>query len=221
MTPLHKDHPEHSTYMRILEGATRLFADNGFEKTTIRQICETVGVNVAAINYHFGDKEALYFEVLAHAHREIHERHPILGGVSLEASGEAKLRAFIHSFLFRISAEDESAIFGRLMAHEMMQPTKALDHLVEIEIRPKAKMLRHIINEVAGRELPEDALRRLSYSIVGQVLFYKHACPVVDRLTPELKFNAGEIEALADHITAFSMAGIQATTAGVVPTPTG
>ena len=49
-----------TTKAKLLEAAGEEFADKGFEKATIRGICELAGANIAAVNYHFGDKEQLY-----------------------------------------------------------------------------------------------------------------------------------------------------------------
>ena len=56
------------TRQRILESAGKCFAAKGFASTTVREVCAAAGVNVAAINYHFGDKRRLYVEAVKHAH---------------------------------------------------------------------------------------------------------------------------------------------------------
>ena len=52
------------TKERILDTAERLFADHGFPATSLRDITQEAGVNLAAVNYHFGGKEGLLIEVL-------------------------------------------------------------------------------------------------------------------------------------------------------------
>ena len=52
------------TTERILDAAERLFADHGFEGTSIRDIVDSAKVNLAAIHYHFRSKEALLEAVL-------------------------------------------------------------------------------------------------------------------------------------------------------------
>ena len=54
----------------ILETAGEVFAEQGYRKATIRNICKRSGVNLAAINYYFGDKERLYLAVLKY-YREL------------------------------------------------------------------------------------------------------------------------------------------------------
>ena len=57
------------TKVRLLEAAGEEFAEKGYELARVRSICERAGANLAAVNYHFGDKEQLYLDVLREAHR--------------------------------------------------------------------------------------------------------------------------------------------------------
>ena len=63
--------PSDVTRERILKAAERLFADRGYEETSIRAIVAKARVNQAAINYHFGGKDGLYREVLRTAFRAL------------------------------------------------------------------------------------------------------------------------------------------------------
>lgn len=53
------------TKKRIIEVAKRVFAEKGFDGTSVRNITEEAGVNVSAIHYHFGSKEDVLLEILA------------------------------------------------------------------------------------------------------------------------------------------------------------
>lgn len=48
-----------ATVDRILDAAEKLFAEHGFAETSLRSITSKAGVNLAAVNYHFGSKKAL------------------------------------------------------------------------------------------------------------------------------------------------------------------
>ena len=65
--------PSNVTRERILKAAERLFADRGYDGTSIRAIVSKARVNQAAINYHFEGKDGLYREVLRTALRAMTE----------------------------------------------------------------------------------------------------------------------------------------------------
>jgi AcrR family transcriptional regulator len=64
------------TRQRLLEAAGAVFAERGFRATTVREICHRARANLAAVNYHFGDKERLYGAVLQYALRYALQKYP-------------------------------------------------------------------------------------------------------------------------------------------------
>ena len=60
----HVDTTSQDTKSRILDAAEQLFMEHGFEATSLRQLTSLAGVNLAAVNYHFGSKEELFQAVL-------------------------------------------------------------------------------------------------------------------------------------------------------------
>ena len=197
------------TRRQLLEAAGAVFAAAGFRNATVREICRRAGANIAAVNYHFGDKEALYAEVLRYAQQKAFEKYPLLPGMGIDASPADKLRAFIRSFLLRIFDSEPTAWFGKMMLREMIEPTGALDSLLEERMRPMADQIRDIVAEILGC-LPNDEQARLcSLSVVSQCVFYHHCRRMVARLFPEQRLDATAIEPLADHITRFSLAAMK------------
>jgi AcrR family transcriptional regulator len=197
------------TRTALLAAAGAVFAEHGFRDATVRDICERAGANVAAVNYHFGDKERLYREVLRHAMAEAHSRHPFDGGLPAGASAEARLRAFVHSLLSRLFDTGTQAWLGRLMAKEMIDPSSALDVLMTDRIAPMVEHLGAIIRDLLPPAVAEDTVWLTGFSIVSQCLFYNHCRSVVSRLRPRQLSDADAVERLTDHITRFSLAGIR------------
>src|SRR6266850_7915162 len=78
------------TEKRLLEAAGEIFAEHGYRAATVRQICEKARANIAAVNYHFGDKEGLYRAALRSVHRASAEKYPSKLGVSPATPPTAK-----------------------------------------------------------------------------------------------------------------------------------
>ena len=199
------------TRQRLLEAAGQVFAEQGYKKATVRDICRLAGANVAAINYHFGDKARLYSETFRHVIGEAMTKYPPNLGVSESDPADKKLHAFIRSFLFRILDTGRHAWFGKLISREMVEPTHALEERVNENIRPMAELLQAIIRELLGPVAagnPDD-VRRCATSVIGQIVFYHHCRPVLHKVFTDLKCTPDAIESLARHITEFSLAGIR------------
>jgi AcrR family transcriptional regulator len=205
------EHDLQHTRQRLLEAAGEVFADRGYKNATVREICRRAGANIAAVNYHFGDKQQLYSAALNFAHACV-KQFPLDAGLDESSSPEQRLHAFISGFLRGILAEGRPAWHGRLMAREMNEPTKVLDEIVANSIRPRFELLSSILRGLLGNDAPPELIQRCAQSIVGQMLFYHFAAPVLKRLFPRdarRAAPASSLSALADHINAFSLAGIR------------
>ena len=134
-----------------MEAAGKIFAEEGYPKATVRDICRQAGANIAAINYHFGDKKGLYLAVLKHYQEISFQTYPPDLGIKETQSPEEKLKAFIRSFLMRIMDEGRPAWFGKLLAREFTQPTWAFDILVKETIRPSFQILTGIVAAILGQ----------------------------------------------------------------------
>jgi AcrR family transcriptional regulator len=198
-----------ATRQRLIEAAGEVFADQGFRSATIRDICARAGANVAAVNYHFGDKERLYLSVLEHAHATSLSRYPPDLGTTGDSSPEERLRAFIRSFLLRLLDDGVPAWLGKLMAREMIEPTPALDDLVERVMRPLFRRLVGIVEDLAGDSADPERIRLCAQSVVGQCIFYRHAQECLLRLGPEAVCGRDRIEAISEHVVRFSLAAIR------------
>jgi len=201
--------PHDETRRQILEAAGEVFAEAGFGRATVREICRRAGANIAAVNYHFGDKETLYAEVLRDSQRMAFEKYPPLLGLAADTRPEEKLRAFVRSFLLRLFDNGPITRFGQIMSREMVEPTGALDALLKERLRPMAGLLRGILAEILRRSPDDERVRLCVFSLVSQCVFYHHCRTMISRLFPEQRLDASAVDHLAKHIAEFSLAALK------------
>jgi len=193
-----------ATRQRLLEAALEVFARDGFRGATIERICKKAGANIAAAHYHYGDKRKLYAAVFEHAERRAQADAPAEAPPT--GPPEARLRAVVAAFLRRLLDPGRPAWMAQLLAHELIDPTPALDRLVRRRMRANHEQVASIIRELAPGA-PIEAVRLATLSIVAQCVFYRHSAAIISRLYPDFD-PAREVEHIADHITRFSIAGL-------------
>jgi TetR/AcrR family transcriptional regulator, regulator of cefoperazone and chloramphenicol sensitivity len=195
---------------RILQAAGRVFADKGFRDATVREICQAAGVNLAAVNYHFGDKERLYIESVKLAHRLRVEDVPMPEWPA-DAAPADKLHDFIYAFLRRVLATDEVEAWQcQLMLRELMQQTRACEELVRDYVRPHFTLLQGIITELVPPGTGEVERHRIGFSIIGQCLHYRIAQPILRLLLSDDEFRQNDPMQLATHICRWTLAALGA-----------
>ena len=195
------------TRERLLETAGRVFAEKGFRATTVREICDRAGANIAAINYHFGGKRKLYAEVLSSIFGYIMGKYPPDLGQDEARTPEERLFAFVRSFLLRRLDPGRPAWHRKLLRREMVEPSPAKRAVIEKAIRQARALLRRILAELTGGADGEH-LDMCVASIVAQCLYYQHGRHVVSRVSRHAMVTPEGIEKLARHITEFSLAGV-------------
>lgn len=188
---------------RVLAAAREVFAEFGFKGATVREICRHAGVNVAAVNYHFSSKEALFMAALTF--------EPINTLMCADGSAlcaQARLTRFMQELITRLMNETGTPQ-SRLMVRELVEPTLALDSIVKDVIAPLHEYVGKLVREIVGDKVGADEVRRCVFSIFGQCAFYRNAAEVIRRMHPDLKYDQKEIEATAKHIVEFSLAGLE------------
>src|ERR1041384_1373603 len=200
---------------RILAAAGAVFAERGFQRTTVREIAARAGVNVAAGNYHYGSKKALYLEVLRAQFAEIRallrergaSRPPGEIGRLSRAQLVSLLRARVNVMLDLLLGPPPG-VHGTLMQREMCDPSEALPVIVEEFIAPMLGEMREIAARVEPR-LDAESVERCVFSIIGQALFYRFTLPALRMLDGLPTRSRAVTRELADHITEFSLAGME------------
>lgn len=165
--------PPHRTLDRLLLAAESLFAENGYDGTTLRQITRHAKVNLAAVNYHHGDKESLYLEVLARRIRPINQTR--LARLS-EAETQAAGGLVPLELLFRIMAEPlfdlcadtdgRGRQAARLLGRCLVEPLPFMADFLAAEFQPVMTRFGQALRRHTPALSPADFLWRLNF-VVG------------------------------------------------------
>lgn len=203
------------TCTRLLRAATDLFAERGFHGTGVREIALRAGVNVASANYHFGSKEELYLEVLrghfAAVRARLAERRAKVPAEVLSGMTRDELVGLLRSrvtTMIEFFVGPPASEHTRLMLRELLDPSAALPIAVDEFLRPEVRESRAILARLAPH-LDEATLERCVFSIMAPVLYHALAKPALLLMSGREEFPADFVTLLADHVTRFSLGGLQ------------
>lgn len=161
---------------KILQAASSLFAEQGFNDTTLRQITARAGVNLAAVNYHFGSKERLILALadasveplVLYLEKVLAERLALAPQrLSLDELIEMLMRALLHT---QRSSPEGLSVFMRLLDLAYMGRQQALrDHLVERFGARLQLFLQHLRQDSAP--MADDEFFWRLHFLLGSVIF--------------------------------------------------
>src|SRR5499425_382584 len=97
-----KSSEDRETRARLLNAASRLFAEHGYARVTVRDICKKARANVAAVNYHFGGKDGLYRAVMRHAMETMQATTEAARTAGRDLPPAERIRAYVSVFADRL-----------------------------------------------------------------------------------------------------------------------
>lgn len=204
---------------QILDAAERLFAQQGFSRTTIKQIGKEAGVNSALLYYYFGDKERLYHAVLERLVTRLINR--TLARLDVDASPAIKIRGFIEAQVETFIANPQ---LPRLFMREMLDHDAS--HAVEYIQHLAATSFKGLCDTIAegqrqGTFRSDIDPRFAAISTVGQVVYFFLARPAVRILLGAGKDgpSAATVQAFARHAGDFALAALGSSSTNVTPKP--
>jgi AcrR family transcriptional regulator len=203
--------PSDVTRERILKAAERLFAEAGYDGTSIRAIVAKAKVNQAAINYHFDGKDGLYREVLRVAFRGLTE-HQLSHAEELKSmTREQALAQFVHRQLQPLLGRDEYSRHMRIFNWETVQPTAVFRSLVAEEAAPFLGMAADLVR----RFLPDADRRTLTVAaiwLLGQCSVFVRNREQLAEPPTGLALDEAAVEWLSATISRWVVAGLQPAT---------
>ena len=202
------------TRERIVAAAGELFAARGVRGATMREIAARAGTNLASAHYHFGSKEALYLAVASEMFHALERAMAARGVASGKLDLEGKTREQLVAMLrMRVEALLEALltpprIHAIVALRELCDPTDALPEVVERFIAPLRREMIRLVERLAP-ELSRADAERCAESVAGQAHFYSTHRPGVLLLRGCDDYPRGFVRETAEHITEFSLGGIE------------
>lgn len=199
------------TKERILESASIIFGKMGFKDATIRGIAKDAQVNIAAINYHFRDKEGLYGAVLEDVFHTGFTRFPATSETGDDADPKQQLRIFIRAMFYRLQSQEGWGGMsgqGRLIARELLDPSPAFEKILDKYVKPHKDLLLNIIGGIMQINPGPEKLLPCAISIIGQCIYYALASTVIRKMSAEIAPAEDNLDQLADSVWLFSLGGI-------------
>jgi AcrR family transcriptional regulator len=199
--------PSEITRDRILKAAERLFAERGYEATSVRAIVAKARVNQAAINYHFAGKEGLYRDVLRAAFRALTEHQLGHAQETRTMPREEALGEFVRHQLRPLLARDELSRHIRIFNWEAARPTPVFRKLLTEEAAP----FMGLATDLVRRFMPDADQRTLTIAaiwLVGQCSVFVRNREQLSGLPVALPLDEASVEDLAALISAWAIAGL-------------
>jgi TetR/AcrR family transcriptional regulator, regulator of cefoperazone and chloramphenicol sensitivity len=193
---------------RLLAAGLRLFAQQGFSKTSTREVAEAANVNVASISYYFGDKAGLYraafMEPLGSPADDIARfTQP---GQSLAQA----LHAFFDGFIEPLRHGDKARLCMKLHFREMLEPTGLWQEEVAQGIAPLQEALATVLARHLGLKKPDLELHRLVICLAGLGVHLHVGHDVIEQVAPRLNKGPHAMKLWLDRLTMFGLAMVQA-----------
>ncbi|HEY2559544.1 MAG TPA: CerR family C-terminal domain-containing protein [Caldimonas sp.] len=195
--PVRSDQLGEPARARLLVAALRLFAEQGYAKTSIRQIAHAAGVNVAAVSYYFGNKAGLYRSVFwggaAPAPKSAGESESL-------AVEKPSLGVLFEHILAPLRSGAQARLWIKLHRREMIEPAGLWQEKVDRGMQPMHAALVAMLCQRLDLAEPDDEVRALATLIIGPAVHLLVNCEVIDVLAPQLLEGPKAIDAWRERL---------------------
>ena len=162
------------TGSKLLTAAEALFAEYGYDGVSLRRITADAGVNLAAVNYHYDDKQSLYLEILSYRLRQLSQARLDRLAAAEARAGEAPvpLAEIVDIFAAPLLQPDESVMpsFGpasrRLLGRTLIEPLAFLAPVLATDFQPAVTRCGQAFRRHLPTLPPADFIWRYSF-VVG------------------------------------------------------
>lgn len=170
------------TRAAIIEWAGRILARKGYAKTTSKEICQAAGVNQAAVNYHFGNRDGLYIAVLEEVHNYLLNIDMLTTLNHSALLPRQKLEIILDTFIELGFQKNDWHV--RVWINELLQPSPFIGQIISRKGWPKFYILRDILCAVLGHDKDNIQTYSAYMSLIAPffLLFISQNSPVIEYL---------------------------------------
>ena len=181
---------ESKSKLRLLDAAEQLFAEHGFEVVSVRDITQLAKANVAAVNYHFGSREALVALVVTRCITPVNqERLARLESLERKGSGKgAPLEEIVDALVRAVAGGLRKSELSEALSCKLVGRVLALQgDAVPIDLEEQTKNLNNRLSRMLTKALPslsqEELLWRLHF-LAGSLIHLLVNRDQVQRMNP-------------------------------------
>ncbi|MAY61666.1 MAG: hypothetical protein CML29_05600 [Rhizobiales bacterium] len=182
------------TVERMIKAAEELFSERGHENVSLRQLTSHAGVNVAAVNYHFGSKELLVEAVFENLVQRVCEQRE-LALEKLQPGESLMLEEIVRSFVdpyLGDGNEKQGALLARFLMRNRLYPTDGTRRVVSEYLDPMAKKYIAAFAQVCPNLSRQQLVWR--YLFMTNTLAASSAGDNLSRRIGALSANSGNVE---------------------------
>ena len=178
---------------RLLDAATPLFAEKGFNGVSVREIARDAGVNVSLISYYFGGKEGLYAAVLGEQFAVVERAGNI---ARTDADPLRKFELYVRATVARYR---QNPYLPRFYTSELTNPTPCFATIVKPAIQGLVRMLQEAFTDGLSHDQFRPGLdpTDTAIALAGMINFYFLLEPATGELVDH---SPGRDEELIRHI---------------------
>jgi TetR/AcrR family transcriptional regulator, regulator of cefoperazone and chloramphenicol sensitivity len=196
---------------KILLIALALFAELGFERSTIRQIAKKAQVNVSAIGYYFGDKVGLYRAAFTEPMGSPKDDITLFNSPSL--SLEQALNGLFSGFIEPLKQNELVQLCIRLHMREMVEPTGLWTEEIDNGITPHHQALLVVLQKHLSIKVIDDDLQRLAMCIVAMGVHLFVGRDVIEKICPQITQDESALKVMQQRLVLFAMSMVEAESA--------
>ncbi len=199
-----------SVRQRLIDAGERLFAEHGWQTVGIRTIAAEAQVSLAALNYHFGEKESLLAEIFANRAAPIAAARMRLLN-EIEASGRPTLERVIEAFLrpsLTAGAEFGGRVFVKLRARLAAEPEALCRRILADAFDQSSGRYMQALQGLLP-DLPADALFWRFHFLLGTMVYTMADAGRIQSMTNG-RCDPGDADAALRHLVPFLCAGFRA-----------